>query len=127
MSDSFAAKGFAKYWKPLTTKLKVGDRVWVYQRQAGYLGTGLVNQTAVPIDQFVLADGSKLVDRLDRADINKGLDPDKCAYAVGIKWDATVSLVDAKSFPGAFANQNIVCKLTDETTIAFLAKEFPQS
>jgi len=73
-----------------------------------------------------LADGSKLVDKLNCPDINHNLDPDQYAYAVGIKWDATVPLAEAKFFPGAFANQNIVCKLTDEKTIAFLAKEFPR-
>lgn len=119
-----SAGGGSKYWRPLTTKLMIGNRVWVYQRQAGYLGTGTVTQLALPIHQFALPDGSKLVDKLNRQDINLNVDPDLYAYAVGIKWDATVSLADAKSFPGAFANQNIVCKLTDEKTIEFLDKEF---
>ena len=121
-----SAGGGSKYWKPLTDKLMLGDRVWAYQKQAGYVGTGIVTQPAVPIHQFVLADGSKLIDKLNRPDINQNLDPDQYAYAVGIKWDATVPLAEAKFFPGAFANQNIVCKLTDEKTIAFLAKEFPR-
>jgi hypothetical protein len=122
-----SAGGGPKYWKPLTTKLMLGDRVWAYQKQAGYVGTGIVTQSAVPIHQFVLADGTKLVDKLNRPDLNQNVDPDQYAYAVGIKWDATVPLAEAKSFSGAFANQNIVCKLTDEETITFLAKEFPQS
>ncbi len=119
-----SAGGGTKYWKPLTEKLMPGDRVWAYQRQAGYVGTGIVTQSAVPLHEFVLPDGSKLADRLDRADINSNIDPGKYAYAVGIKWDSTVPLSAAKFFPGGFANQNIVCKLIDERTIAFLAHEF---
>lgn len=121
-----SAGGGVKYWKPLTDKLKLGDRIWAYQKQAGYVGTGVVTQPAVPIHQLLLGDGSRLIDKLNRADINQNVDPDKYAYAVGVKWDATVPLTEAKFFPGAFANQNIVCKLTDEATIAFLSKEFPR-
>jgi hypothetical protein len=119
--------GGPKYSKPLRDKLKVGDRVWAYQAQAGYLGTGVVTRPAVPIHEFKLEDQSKLVDRLNYPGINEDRDPDHYAYAVGVSWDATVPLSEAKSFPGKFANQNIVCKLTDEKTLDFLAKEFPRT
>lgn len=118
-----SAGGDPKYWRPLL-KLGVGDRVWIYQKQAGYLGTGVVTHQAMPIDQVALDDGSKLVDRLARSDLNQTGDPDGYAYAVRVRWISTVPIDNARFFPGAFANQNIVCKLTNEATLAFLRKEF---
>ena len=118
-----SAGGHPRYWRPLL-KLSVGDRVWVYQRQAGYLGTGVVEHPAMPIDQVALEDGSKLVDRLDRLDLNQSGDPDGYAYAIRVRWAATVPINEARFFSGAFANQNVVCKLTNEATLTFLRKEF---
>lgn len=118
-----SAGGHPRYWRPLL-KLSVGDRVWIYQKQAGYLGTGVVVSLAAPIDQVMLDDGSKLVDRLGRSDLNQNDDPDRYAYAIRIRWDSTVSIGGARSFPGAFANQNIVCKLTNEATLTYLRKQF---
>ena len=46
-------------------------------------------------------------------------------YWVGIEWRKTVPLSEAKTFPGVFANQNIVCKLRDTATVEFLKREFP--
>ena len=47
-----------------------------------------------------------------------------CEYLVGIKWLKTFPLPDAKKFSGAFANQNVVCKLRDASTIESLKKHF---
>lgn len=118
-----SAGGDPKYWRPLL-KLSVGDRVWVYQKQAGYLGTGVVTHPAMPIHEVTLEDGSKLVDRLGRPDLNQRSDPDGYAYAMRVRWISTVPIEKARFFAGAFANQNIVCKLTNEATLTFLRKEF---
>lgn len=45
-------------------------------------------------------------------------------HVVGIEWRKAVDQWQAKRFKGAFANQNIVCKLRDEATIDFLIQEF---
>src|SRR5258705_172348 len=42
---------------------------------------------------------------------------DLSEYLVGINWCKTVPLSEAKTFPGVFANQNIVCKLRDPDQI----------
>ena len=39
-------------------------------------------------------------------------------------WRETVPKDDAKTFVGVFANQNIVCKLTQPATVSFLRREF---
>jgi hypothetical protein len=51
-------------------------------------------------------------------------DPELAEYVVGIEWHKTVPISEAKTFTGAFANQNIVCKLRDPATIEFLKREF---
>ena len=45
-------------------------------------------------------------------------------YIVGVEWKKTFPIEDAKTFPGIFANPNIVCKLTNPATLDFLAKSF---
>lgn len=118
-----SAGGGLKYSRPLL-KLGTRDLVWVYQRQAGYVGVGKVREPAAPIDRVLLDDGTRLVDRLNRPDINQTGDPDLHAYAVRIEWLKTVPMEDAKGFSGVFANQNVVCKLSHEPTLAFLQREF---
>jgi hypothetical protein len=49
----------------------------------------------------------------------------KCEYLVGVEWRKTLPLSEAKTFPGVFANQNIVCKLRDSATIDFFKGIFP--
>jgi hypothetical protein len=43
---------------------------------------------------------------------------------VSVKWIKTFSREQAKTFRGAFANQNVVCKLRHQETLEFLKKEF---
>jgi hypothetical protein len=50
-------------------------------------------------------------------------DAEKAEWVVPMRWVATVELAEAKRFEGAFANQNVVCKLRQPATLAFLAKE----
>lgn len=51
-------------------------------------------------------------------------DPDMAEWAIPVNWEKTFSLSEAKTFKGAFANQNIVCKLRHEETVSFLIREF---
>ena len=49
-----------------------------------------------------------------------------CEYLVAIDWRKTMPLAEkAQTFPGVFANQNIVCKLRDAATVEFLKGAFP--
>ncbi|MEO9530827.1 MULTISPECIES: hypothetical protein [Alphaproteobacteria] len=51
-------------------------------------------------------------------------DEDLAEYAVGVNWIRALSLTEAKTFRGVFANQTIVCKLRDPATLEFLSTEF---
>jgi hypothetical protein len=51
-------------------------------------------------------------------------DPSESEWVVGVKWLRAYARDDPRRFPGAFANQNIVCKLRDQRTLDFLKQEF---
>ena len=114
-----------KYSRPLI-KLQVGDEVFAYMKGNGYVGYGVVTRTATPIADFMCDDGTPLLKKslaAPKASENAS-DPKMGEWVVGMDWRETVPRDNAKTFPGVFANQNIVCKLTQPATVAFLRKEF---
>lgn len=118
-----------KYSRPLF-KLSKGDKLFAYMKGVGYVGYGEVVSTAVPIGEFKAPGSDEPLLTLPlaapRADENAG-DPAKADWAVGVHWLKTFSRQDPRRFPGMFANQNIVCKLTDQQTLATLFREFEVS
>ena len=115
-----SAGGAPKFFEPLN-KLQIGDTVVVYQKQAGYLGYGKVRTTSVPADEFKIPDGRSL---LAVAPDVLGSAEDNGERVVGIDWLKTVPVLEAKTFTGAFANPNIVCKLRHGPTLEFLRQQF---
>ncbi len=118
-----AAGGGERYSGPLK-KLRVGDHVLAYQKGAGYVGYGVVTRQAEPIHEFRLQDGSTLEDAMKQSGRNVARPPEKWEYAAAVKWEKTYPLTEAKTFKGVFANQNIVCKLTDPATLRFVREQF---
>lgn len=118
-----------KYSRPLA-RLKVGDKFFAYMKGRGYVGFGEVTKEAVPVRDFVVDSAEKhLLDltlKAPHADANKDKDS-MSDWAVGVKWLRTYPREEAKTFSGAFANQNIVCKLRDQKTLDFLRTEFGAS
>ncbi|AFL90551.1 putative nuclease of the RecB family [Terriglobus roseus DSM 18391] len=109
-------------------KLAPGDLVLSYQKKTGYVGFGSVLDTAVPVDQFTVAGRPILESPLRATDFGHDVgDASMCEFVVRVKWIKTFGLSEAKTFPGVFANQNIVCKLTHPATIEFLKSYFPIS
>lgn len=120
------AGGGARYSDALKN-LSAGDRVYAYQKARGYVGYGVVDGPARMAKDFVVSSlGKPLFDQtLVQPNVKKHADdPEKAEWVVPIRWVATVAVADAKRFEGAFANQNVVCKLRQPATLAFLAKEF---
>lgn len=115
-----------KYSRPLQ-HLQPGDKIFAYMKGQGYVGYGEVAKPAVPIREFV-PDGQQrpLLDlplRAKNAKANSD-SPERSEWAVGVRWIKAVDREDARTFKGAFANQNIVCKLRDDRTLDFLRAEF---
>jgi len=120
-----SAGGGMKYVGALQ-RLAPNDAIVAYQKGVGYVGYGIVQERAVPVDTFLI-DGKQILE----ADIiapdfchNVG-NIDLCEFVVRVEWRKTYTFEEAKTFPGVFANQNIVCKLRHPATVAFLEQNFP--
>jgi len=120
-----SAGGGEAYSRPLN-RLKTGDRLFAYSKGNGYVGYGEVTKERVLAVDFVPnGKGQSLSDLSLKTSVGKRpLVDGKEEYAVGVHWHDSVPLDDAKRFPGAFANPNIVCKLRDSATLDYLRKEF---
>ncbi len=70
-------------------------------------------------EHFQTPSGPLFQQQLDQPGIKKNAE-----YVVGIDWQKTFEPSEAKWFKGAFANQNIVCKLRDQAATDFLIQEF---
>jgi hypothetical protein len=115
-----------KYSKPLN-KLAPGDKIFAYMRGIGYVGFGEVVSRAVPISEFAPPNEDQPLLNLPllapKASENAD-DPVNSEWAVGVRWLRVFDRGDARRLPGMFANQNIVCKLTDQSTLTFVMQEF---
>jgi len=120
----YIAAGGGPKWSRALKKLTPGDRVFAYVSKAGYVRYGTVSRAAAPVHLFTLADGRSLDDHLHGAWNNSERSEDMWEYAVGVDWVSTFAIDEARSFQGAFANQNAVCKLRHPETLEFLVKEF---
>ncbi len=121
----FIAAGGGRFYSKRLDQLEVGAQIFVYQKKMGYIGYGSVVKKACLASDFEV-DGAPLLSQPLK---NKHLahdkdDPELAEYVVGVKWYKTLPLSDAKTFQGAFANQNIVCKLRDLSTLQFLKSTF---
>lgn len=121
----FISAGGGDFYTKRLEQLGVGDEIFVYDKGNGYIGYGVVTQETVHGSEFMTADGPLFEQPLAEPRIKREGEPTANAeHVVGIDWRNTVDQSQAKRFKGAFANQNIVCKLRDEATIDFLIQEF---
>jgi hypothetical protein len=119
-----AAGGGERYSGPLE-RLHPGDHIVAYQRQAGYVGYGIVAAPVVLAKDFTTETGPLLGQPLAQPGLGREKDDPKLAeHVVAVHWKKTVPISEAKTFEGAFANQNIVCKLRDSKTLEFLKEQF---
>jgi hypothetical protein len=112
------------YSKPLT-KLEVGDKIFAYLKGRGYVGYGEITSPACMAKDFMV-EGKPLLDLklVAPSMASNWEDPELSEWVVGVKWLRAYPREQAKTFPGVFANQNVVCKLRQEQTIDFLKREF---
>jgi hypothetical protein len=121
-----SAGGGAKYSTAMK-RLHAGDQVFAYLRGQGYVGFGRVQSEARMIRDFIPATGSKPLLELPLTASLAGQNsdnPDLCEWVVGVRWQKTFAHDEARTFRGAFANQNVVCKIRQQETVEFLRREF---
>jgi hypothetical protein len=120
----FVSAGGGNRWINAIKKLKKGDKIFALIKGNGYVGYGIVLEEAVIVKDY-LFEGKKIIDELPDDHTWKILkEPSKDEWLVKVEWKKTVDENNAKWFKGAFANQNVVCKLNDKDTFDYLVKEF---
>lgn len=121
----FVSAGGGEFYTKRLEQLAVGDEIFVYDKGNGYIGYGVVTSTAQLASDFMTSDGLLFEQPLAEPRMKRVGEPaDRAEYVVGVEWRKTVEPSQAKWFKGAFANQNIVCKLRDQATVDFLTAEF---
>lgn len=117
----FISGGGGRWYSNTLNYLQKGDRVWVNIPGKGYVGVGIVQDSAAKVDAFLvpLPDGRN-VSILD-PDVtlnapnmaNHVDDEDLAEYLVRVKWMHFVPSTKAVKELGFFGNQNTVCRPTD--------------
>ncbi|MBW3096245.1 hypothetical protein [Pseudohoeflea coraliihabitans] len=121
----YVAAGGGEFYSGRLGQLGVGDEVFVFDKGNGYIGYGVVTAEKTPAADFQTQDGPLLEQPLIGESLGHDFEnPELAEYVVGIDWKRTVDRTQGKWFKGAFANQNIVCKLRDQATVDFLKAEF---
>ncbi|KQU25552.1 hypothetical protein ASG63_20475 [Methylobacterium sp. Leaf94] len=121
----FVAAGGGTRWSGPLTNLAPGLPIAAYQKGAGYVGYGIVTAGPVMARDFVTETGPLLEQELVEPGLSRDLDdPERAEYVVAVDWQRTFSVPEARSFPGAFANQHVVCRLRDPATVEFLQQQF---
>lgn len=121
----FVAAGGGEFYSGRLDQLAVGDKIFVFDKGKGYIGYGVITKEKVNASDFETADGPLSQVPLQKPSLLRNSENSSLAeYVVGVSWLKTVEPTSAKWFKGAFANQNIVCKLRDQPTVDFLVQEF---
>jgi hypothetical protein len=127
--------------KPYSQALKLlfpGSRVFVNIPKTGYVGVGIVKESAVPLKDFKVAenvmDGNVIVGSREVPLLHAPLvapkmgenadDPDLSEYPVRVEWIKAVPRTEAYWEKGLFALPNVACRLTSSFTIERLSQHF---
>ena len=113
----FISAGGGSWYTRTLGILEPGVRVWVNVPGNGYAGVGIVEDAAVPIDDFLVkneeGNGVPITSRPLAATYHReqaAKDPEKTEYLVRVKWLKTVPLFEAFREKGFFGNQNSAAK-----------------
>ena len=90
------------------------------------MGLGKVVAEAVPAKDFTVGEpGTPILDAdLSQPGLSRNRDdPETCEWLAAVRWIQTVAVSEAYTMPRIFANQNVVCRLCDAATLAFLAEK----
>jgi len=129
----FVSGGGGTWYTDTLKMLEPGSRIWVNVPGWGYVGVGRVTETAVPVDEFMVADksGQKVpLESLPLKARNMGKAADnkeEAEYLVRVQWIKTVPLEQAIKEKGFFGNQNTVARPTTPKwnhTVERLKKRF---
>jgi hypothetical protein len=117
----FISAGGGRWYTQSLSALKLGDRVFAYIPERGYVGMGTVTESVRPAHELIVErDGeSNLLRNLPVAAVAMWDNADKeehAEHAVRVTWTVTRELDNAVWEKGMFANQNSACRLSDAFT-----------
>jgi hypothetical protein len=111
-------------WIKQIKNLKKGDRFFALISGWGYVGYGIVEEEAVFVRDYKVNDKLIIEDLPDDHPWRQVEDPSRNEWLVKVNWIKTFDQDKGQWFKGAFANQNVVCKLRDQNTFKFLSEKF---
>jgi hypothetical protein len=134
----FISGGQGKWYSQTLKLLFPGSRVFVNIPKVGYVGVGIVKETAIPIKEFKIvrnpekgeaAIANQEIPILDAPlkapKMNDNADnSDLCEYLVRIEWIKTLPGSKAYWEKGLFASQHTACRLSNSFTIKKLCQHF---
>lgn len=108
----FISAGGKPWYSRTLNLLKIGSRIWVNIPHTGYVGVGIVEETANLAKDVILRDGKNIYELSNLANYHKQYknDDDKAEYIVKVKWIHNVGLDQAVKEIGFFGNQNTVAR-----------------
>ncbi|MCG7980283.1 MAG: hypothetical protein N0E58_19405 [Candidatus Thiodiazotropha endolucinida] len=120
----FISAGGGSRWINAIKKLKKGDKIFALIKGKGYVGFGIVEDEATLVKNYQV-NGKKIIDDLpEDHPWRQEKDPSIDEWLVRVNWSKTYPEEQGQWFKGAFANQNVVCKLRDQNTFKFLIEKF---
>jgi hypothetical protein len=125
----FVSAGGGRWFSRTLEQLFPGARVFVCIPKNGYVGVGIVRETAQRVRDFKVDVDSKVLPILEApllaTEMDAGVsDPDKSEYVVRIEWIKTLPKDQALWEKGMFANQNSAAKFRHQFTLERLIEEF---
>jgi hypothetical protein len=116
----FVGAGNGSWYTRTLNLLSVNDRIWVNVPNRGYVGVGIVKDTAKKSSEVLFDDGkgaAKTIYELPNQaaySFDKKDNEELAEYLVKVDWIKTVDINQAVKEYGFFGNQNTVCKPTSE-------------
>ncbi|MEO0855130.1 MAG: nuclease, partial [Cyanobacteria bacterium J06648_11] len=113
----FISAGGGSWYSRTLGILEPGGRVWVnIPGGVGYVGVGEVVESVVPIDEFMVDNGTGQQVPISSLPLNAAkhatvaTSPEKAEHFVRVKWHRTVPIAEAVREKGFFGNQNSAAK-----------------
>jgi len=125
----FVSGGQGKWYSQTLKLLFPGARVFVNIPKTGYVGVGIVKDSAVPVKDFKISLNEQEVPILSAPTVAPKMDEnadnlDLSEYLVRVEWIKTVPKNEAYWEKGLFAIQHTACRMTSSFTIEKLAQHF---
>lgn len=125
----FISGGQGKWYSQTLKLLFPGSRVFVNIPKTGYVGVGIVKDSAVPVKDFNISLNGQEVPILSVPTVAPKMDEnsdnlDLSEYLVRVEWIKTVPKNEAYWEKGLFAIQHTACRMTSSFTIERLSQHF---